>query len=61
MEGMFGLTGYPVTTGVKAALENFNAGVTAFVTLNGNCMQYLSAALEDDPDFLLVHCIMVCL
>ena len=56
---MLGVTGYSVTTSSEKALESFKAGVKAFVTLNGNCMQHLSAALEEDPDFLLVHCVLV--
>jgi len=56
---MQGVTGYPVSTTNKKALESFNTAVKAFVTLNGDCMRHLTAALEEDPDFLLVHCILV--
>ena len=56
---MQGVTGYPVTTANEKALESFNAGVKAYVSLNGNCMLHLTAALEKDPDFLLVHCVLV--
>ena len=58
-EEMLSVTGYPVTTTSKKALESFNEGVKAYVTLNGNCMLHLTKALEVDSDFLLVHCILV--
>lgn len=59
MSDLVDATGYAVSCNGKEALEWFNKGFLAFVTLNGNAMTCFEKALELDPEFLLVHCIVV--
>lgn len=59
-EGLLQATAaYAVSCCGKDALEWFNKGVLAFVTLNGNAMACFDKALQLDPNFLLVHCVVV--
>lgn len=58
-EVLHSLTGYSVTCTSREALESFNKGVLAYVTLNGDCMLHFSKAIDLDPDFLLPHCVLV--
>ena len=53
------MTGYGVSSTNKEAVDWFNKGAAAFVTLNGNSMSCFDKALEQDPNFLLVHCVLV--
>lgn len=59
MDGLVDATGYAVSCSSQDAVEWFNKGMLAFVTLNGNSMSFFDKALELDPDFLLVHCVLV--
>lgn len=52
-------TGYAVSCKNRGALEPFNEGMLAFVTLNGDSMSFFQKALDLDPDFLIVHCVLV--
>ena len=52
-------TGYEITCSKQEAVDWFNKGVVAFATLNGNCMSFFNKCLELDPDFLVVHCVLV--
>ena len=54
-------TGYSVSCTSQAALDWFNKGLTAFVSLYGNSMTFFNKAVEVDPEFLLAHCVLVCL
>lgn len=58
-ERLLDVTGYAVSSTSKQAVDWFNKGAVAFVTLNGNSMSCFDKALEQDPEFLLVHCILV--
>ena len=53
------VTGYAVSCSSQGALDWFNEGITAFVSLYGNSMALFSKALEMDPKFLLPHCVLV--
>ena len=53
------LTGYPISSSSREAVESFNRGVHDYVTLNGDCMHHFNKAMECDPDFLLLHCVLV--
>lgn len=53
------VSGYGVSCSSDEAVECFNKGVAAYASLNGNCMTLFNKALELDPDFLLLHCVLV--
>ena len=53
------ITGCPVSCSSEAALDWFNKGVIAFVSLYGDSMTAFNKALEEDPNFLLPHCMLV--
>lgn len=58
-ETLVDATGYAVSCSKREAVEWFDKGMIAFVTLNGNFMSFFNKALEVDPEFVLVHCVLV--
>lgn len=58
-EGLPDVTGYAVSCSSQEAVEWCSKGIVAFVTLNGDAMTCFNKALELEPDFLLVHCVLV--
>ena len=52
-------TGYSLSCTSHDALEWFNKGLVSFVSLYENSMSFFLKALEVDPDFVIVHCILV--
>lgn len=60
MEGnLLDAAGCPVSCKCQEAVDSFNKGMLAFVTLNGDAMSNFNKALELDPEFILVHCVLV--
>ncbi len=52
-------TNNAVSCSSHSALEWFNKGILAYITLNGSPMACFDKALEHDPEFLIVHCLLV--
>ncbi len=59
MESLVDATGYAVTCSSQAALDQFNKGLIAFVSLYGDSMTFFNSALKVNPEFLLPHCVLV--
>ena len=53
------LTGYPVTCSDEKALQSFNDGALAVITLRENGFPMLQKALELDNNLIVAHCIIV--
>lgn len=51
--------GCPLTCQGQGALESFNKGMVAFVTLRESCLPGFKEALEKDPDFAMAHVMLV--
>ena len=51
--------GCPLTCQGQEALESFNKGLVAFVTLRESCVPWFKEALEKDPDFAMAHVMLV--
>jgi hypothetical protein len=58
-EALRDVTGYEVSCNSVEGVEWFNKGAVAFITLNGDSLACFAKSLEQDPDFLLVHCVLV--
>ena len=58
-QGLVDVTGYRTSCSIQDAVDYFNKGILAFITLKGDSMLFLNKALEVDPDFLLAHCVLV--
>ena len=53
------LTGQPLTCTNKEALEWFNKGVVAYVSVRENSIPYFEKALQLDDSLVLVHSMLV--
>ena len=56
---MHDVSGLPLTCGSGEALDSFNAGLMALVTLRESSLPWFREAVERDQDFLLGHSMMV--
>jgi len=45
----------------QQALDLFNQGLLEYIKGYGNFLSTFEKALEFDPEFLLVHCTLVCI
>jgi hypothetical protein len=53
------VTGLSLTCSSQEAVESFNKGVTAFVTMREDAVPWFKAAVEKDEAFVLGHSVMV--
>lgn len=53
------VAGVPLTCSCQEALEDFNKGLAAFVTMREKAVPWFKAALEKDKDLVIAHSMMV--
>ena len=53
------IAGVPLTSCSQEAVESFNKGLTATVTMRESALPWFKAALEKDEDFVMAHCMVV--
>lgn len=53
------VSGQDVTCSNEDALEWFNKGLVAYVAVRESSLPYFQAALQQDNNFVLTHCILV--
>lgn len=52
-------SGLPLTCSSQDALDSFNKGLLAYVTLKESPAPWFREALEKDGDFIMAHSLMV--
>ena len=53
------ISGLPLTCSSQDAVDSFNEGLVAFVTLRKSPVSSFRAALERDEEFVMAHSMMV--